>query len=294
MSGKNISRLIVATTICIQSSLALSQTKPATSTSSEADEKSLAFETIKIDGNQFGHHEVRAQYVVRSQQEWDELRVDAQFRRQEASVVLPAKPPSVDFDTQIVLAVFMGCVSNTGYNVRITKVLERENKLIVLVRQRSPDSWSAPGPAFRYPSHLVRVARSNKPVCFQVMSIKHPKVEPFPWPETRIDPNIYKEFKCSPDGKALVWISLKEPELPPNEDFEKWLALIKEISEGVQRELGSHDFEARPSSDASTTLMGRINRKGLDKLTKNAHFEDAAFVGPFSLPEKWVIEQDCE
>lgn len=294
MVGRIIAHLIASTVICSQAPDALAQTIPATPSPIEVKEASLPFQTIKIDGNQFGHHEDKAQYVVRNQLEWDELRVDAQFRRPGASVVLPAKPPSVNFETQMVLAAFMGTFPSTGYSVRITKVLERENKLIVVVKQRSPDSWSAEGMAFRYPSHLVRVARSDKPVCFRVMSIEHPKLEPFPWPEMRIDPNIYKEIKLSSGGKALVWISLKEPELSPDENVEEWLALIKETSERVQRELGARDFEARSNSDVSATLVGRINRKGLERLTKNPNLDSVVFLGPFSLPEKFVVEQDCE
>ena len=154
MVGRIIAHLIAATAICIQTPGALGQTKPATSTSPVTKEKSLPFETIKIPG-QFGQHENRAQYVVRSQLEWDVLRVDAQLRTPEASIVLPAKPPSVDFETQMVLAAFMGVFRTTGYSLGITKIIENEHKLIVIVRQRSPDWWSdAQGQGFTYPSHL--------------------------------------------------------------------------------------------------------------------------------------------
>jgi hypothetical protein len=110
----------------------------------------------------------------------------------------------------------------------------------------------------------------------------------------RIDPDIYKEFKYSADGRARILIALKQPDIPKNTPWEERKELVRRVNEAVLARMGPGEFEVTHNYTSFVGLAGRITAKGLKRLKDDPNLIVVGFSGPFSLPEEWVVEQDCE
>lgn len=75
-----------------------------------------------------------------------------------------AVPPSVDFSTEMVIAVFIGRRSTAGYEVEITQVLLTDQGLRVTYRERTPPAGALVRPVLTAPFHIIRLPRSDLPV----------------------------------------------------------------------------------------------------------------------------------
>ncbi len=289
-----IQYLVVSTALCIQTPDAIGQTKPESSTFPETTEKSLPFETITFEWVQFGQHRDKAQYVIRNQTEWDALWRKAHAPRSKNQEIPPPPSPPVDFDREMVLAVFQGVRSSGGYSIQISEVIQTKEKLITVVKQRTLCPGSVTTQAFTHPSHLVRVPKSAKPVCFRIMTITHPKRSGHLLKDGPIDPDIYKEFKYRSNGKAHVHIVLKQPEMAEDASSEEDWEAVRQLNEDVLTCMGAGEFEAISKYTTFAGLAGRITRTGLERLKTHPNLIAVGFVGSFSLPEEWVIQQDCE
>ncbi|MCE5279776.1 MAG: protease complex subunit PrcB family protein [Planctomycetaceae bacterium] len=98
--------------------------------------------------------------VVKDQKAWEEV--------WSAMVgYLEPKPeaPKVDFDSQMVIAVFMGRRSTGGFSIQITGI-ELNDKMVVAVKQSSPPPGAITTQALTSPYHVVVVAKTDKPVEF--------------------------------------------------------------------------------------------------------------------------------
>ena len=268
----------------------LGQEQPAAQPPAEKQDKPVPFETIKFRSK----HKEKKQYVIRDEKEWEAVCRNAHPRWLRDGLARKYPLPPVDFEKEMVLAAFQGTCSNTGYSVQIEAVRDAGDKLIAVVKQRTRGPWQAAGAMVTYPSHVIRVPKSDKPICFQVMTIKHPERSRRESSGSPIDPDIYKELKYSPDGKAKVLILLKDDGIPEDLTWEKRKDMGKKINRDVLQVLSPDDFEALYNSRWFLDLRGRISARGLEKLSKHAYFQAACFLGPFSLPEEFVIEQQCE
>lgn len=77
----------------------------------------------------------------------------------------PQLPP-VDFEKQVVLAVFMGEKSTGGYEIKITSIKETDQALVVSVRATSPPADSFTTQALTQPYDLRVIKKPTKPVEF--------------------------------------------------------------------------------------------------------------------------------
>src|SRR5262245_55799000 len=68
----------------------------------------------------------------------------------------PASPP-VDFDTEMVVAVFLGTRPTSGYAVEITQVRASGQGIDVTYRERTPPPGSLLRPVLTIPFHIIRI-----------------------------------------------------------------------------------------------------------------------------------------
>jgi len=65
----------------------------------------------------------------------------------------------VDFEKEMVIAVFMGERKSGGYEIEIKKIVEREKEFIVEVEEREPPPESMQTQAFTQPYHLIVIQK---------------------------------------------------------------------------------------------------------------------------------------
>jgi PrcB C-terminal len=93
-----------------------------------------------------------SQIAVRSQSEWQKL-----WRQHTSTSTVPAPLPVVDFDKEIVVAVFLGEKPTGGYGVEISSAEVADRALTVFVRETSPKPGAMVTQAINQPFHIVRI-----------------------------------------------------------------------------------------------------------------------------------------
>lgn len=129
-----------------------------------AKTQSVPFETIAKDDNLHGR-EKRGDYVIR----------DAQTLTDLYSEMYPAcpnpeekpKPPQIDFDKQMVIAVFQGECPRGGYGIEIKSLTRDDNGLEVLVGETRPRGEMVAITLMTYPAHIVKTERYDGEVNFR-------------------------------------------------------------------------------------------------------------------------------
>ena len=90
------------------------------------------------------------QAVVRSQAEWLEL-----WRTH--SNELYSTPPTVLFDQEMVVAIFLGEKPTGGYDITITRTERSGDELVIYYQEKVPTPGSMLVQAFTQPFHMVRI-----------------------------------------------------------------------------------------------------------------------------------------
>ncbi|MDD2777813.1 MAG: protease complex subunit PrcB family protein [Methanocellales archaeon] len=125
----------------------------------QLSDQELTFETIS-KGSSSGHDE-RKDYVIKDLSEWGDLWSKMH------SIVLPTpNPPNVNFEDEMIIAVFQGRHFTGGYAIEITQIVEKENSVEIFVKEISPPPDSMVTQAFTQPYHIVKVKRVDKEVVF--------------------------------------------------------------------------------------------------------------------------------
>jgi len=115
-------------------------------------EFNVNFETIDL-GNSCYHRE-RDDYIIQTQQEWDELWQKTYGSYSEA--------PYINFSSNIVIAVYMGERATGGYRIEITNIGENEEQVRVHIRETSPSPGSILTMLITQPYHIVKLHRIPK------------------------------------------------------------------------------------------------------------------------------------
>lgn len=126
----------------------------------------IAFGTL--DQGSYSGYRDRAALVIRTEEEWQQVweRHTALLTPQpERSVVDFDK--EVDFDTEMVLAVFLGERPTGGFAIEITAIHKRPDTLRVLVEETAPDPDAMVTQVLTQPYHVVRLPRIDLPVEFE-------------------------------------------------------------------------------------------------------------------------------
>jgi len=103
------------------------------------------------------------QIVARSQNEWTAL------WRQHASVDSSSRPPpAIDFEKEVVVALFLGEKPTGGYDVQISRAEQTNDGLIIYYREKDPSPGGMVIQALTQPFHIVRIiGEVNSEVIFR-------------------------------------------------------------------------------------------------------------------------------
>ncbi len=109
-----------------------------------------------LQGSRSGIRTARRE-VVKSQAEWEKL-----WKLHLAGKIQnPApEPPKVNWEKELVLAVFLGARPTGGYAVQIEGARAEKGKLVVTLSERKPGPSDLVTQAFTAPFHMVAVPRS--------------------------------------------------------------------------------------------------------------------------------------
>jgi len=111
-----------------------------------------------VDKGDFSNVDDAKQVVVRSEAEWRAI------WRQHAG----ERPmPPIDFAKETVVGVFMGSRPTAGYDIAITKTLEKDGTLWVFYREKTPARGLVLAQVLTFPFHLVAVPRTASEVKFE-------------------------------------------------------------------------------------------------------------------------------
>lgn len=130
---------------------------------SKETKKEISFTTLDR-GIQSGLN-VPLRKVVKEQKNWEDLWA-------EIHPIIENNPslarPAVDFDKEMVLAIFMGFKSTGGYTTEIIKIIETKNALEVTILEKGPESNTIVTQAFTSPYYLAKTSKINKSVVFAI------------------------------------------------------------------------------------------------------------------------------
>lgn len=75
-------------------------------------------------------------------------------------------PPSIDFDTRMVIAVFAGHRPSPGFDVDVTGTRREADALVIMVNEREPDPRHAAAQILVSPFHIVSLPRDDGEIRF--------------------------------------------------------------------------------------------------------------------------------
>ncbi len=116
----------------------------------------LAFTTI-ARGDQSGIEEAR-QVVARSAADWATL-----WKEHGGE----GKPPAVDWNRSMIIAVFQGTRPSAGHTVEITRIEKRGGEIVVSYREQGPAPGDLVAQVLTAPFHIVRTASDTARVRFE-------------------------------------------------------------------------------------------------------------------------------
>ena len=100
--------------------------------------------------------------VVYSTEEWEKL-----WKQVHASIVPTPELPEVDFDQQIIVAVFAGEKPSGGYTVKVDRILQTDEAVTVYVVEDSPEPEEMTITVISYPYQMVKMPYTDLPVDFE-------------------------------------------------------------------------------------------------------------------------------
>ncbi len=115
-----------------------------------------------IDSGSNSGVNVRHLVAIKDQAEWMAL-----WRRHASNLQPPPTPPNVDFNSEMVVAVFSGERKSGGYGIQVDSIKLAGNKLVVIVSETSPGPGDITMMMITQPYHIVRLGKSTLPVVFQ-------------------------------------------------------------------------------------------------------------------------------
>jgi PrcB C-terminal len=72
--------------------------------------------------------------------------------------------PAIDFARRRAVLAALGPRSSSGFEVKVESVREERRRIVVVVRERSPELGHSVQPRVTYPFRLITVPRGDKPV----------------------------------------------------------------------------------------------------------------------------------
>ena len=125
--------------------------------------KQVNFETVsKEESYNVSGHNAKKDYVIKDVSQWRNLWSNIYSARTPQPDL-----PNINFDNEMIIAVFQGGQSSGGYSIKITKIIENNNSLEVFVKETSKAPGDMATQSFTNPSHVVKTRRVDKEVLFR-------------------------------------------------------------------------------------------------------------------------------
>lgn len=119
----------------------------------------LQFETI--DQGYYSGYSEKKFLLIKTQEEWRKVwDIHAGIK------LPPPLPPKIDFNRQIVIAVFAGEYSSGGYAIRIDSIEKTENKVLVNIIETKPKRDHLTTQALSQPYQIAQIEATDLPVEF--------------------------------------------------------------------------------------------------------------------------------
>ncbi|MGR7812248.1 protease complex subunit PrcB family protein [Lacinutrix undariae] len=112
-----------------------------------------------------GQEKIESQNIaITTQKDWISL-----VNKMNTTNTVISSETTVDFKTQIVLAVFMSVKKSGGYAIEIVSIETQKEVIIVSVKKTSPAPNSMVTQAIMQPYHIVTIPVTSKPVTFKYL-----------------------------------------------------------------------------------------------------------------------------
>lgn len=120
----------------------------------EKESQTLNFRSL-VKSNQSSYQE-EGFYVINNQEEWNNLGI----------VIIEDYIIEIDFEKELVLAVFTGMRPSGGYSVEIVEIIEKEDVIEVMFEETMPSEDDMVSMEITYPEHIVKIEKIDKPFEF--------------------------------------------------------------------------------------------------------------------------------
>ena len=119
----------------------------------------IEFETLAKGG--YGGIEEPVNLVIKDNKKWDSL-----WSKVYKTRIPKPELPEVNFEEEMILAVFMGYYPTGGYSVSIENIIEKEERLIVEKKVVTPGPDDMVTNAITHPFHIVKTKKTDKEIVF--------------------------------------------------------------------------------------------------------------------------------
>ncbi len=121
-------------------------------------ESSISFQTI--DKGILSGIQKKSNYIINNNKEFSEL-----WNNINNYKIPKSEVPKIDFEKEIVIAVFQGQKNTGGYDIEITNIMEN-NKINVYIKETEPKPNNFVIQALTSPYHIIKINKPNKYVKF--------------------------------------------------------------------------------------------------------------------------------
>ena len=97
-----------------------------------------------------------------------------------------SSPPTIDFDTQMVVAVFAGHRPSPGFEVEVAGTHREDNALVIVVNEREPADGVVAAQVLVSPFHIVSLPRDDGEIRFNTPDQTGQSTIVFKTPKTRV------------------------------------------------------------------------------------------------------------
>ena len=117
----------------------------------------------------------RGYFLINSSEEWESFKNTSVSKNRGGMFISslntanPTSLPSIDFEKNSVIAVFMGMRNTGGFDIRVKKILETNENILVTVEEISPDKNCNVIQIITYPYQVVLTPKITKKVDYKTI-----------------------------------------------------------------------------------------------------------------------------
>lgn len=121
-------------------------------------DKSVSFSTV-LQGSNSGIIE-KNNFAIHTESEWND------FWKTFTGPSLNMQKPEINFSFEMTIAVFSGEKRTGGYSILVDKIIQRNGKIFVYIKEIQPPAGSVVTMALTQPFHIVKMPKSERPIDF--------------------------------------------------------------------------------------------------------------------------------